>query len=287
MRLIRCAWYPVMVVGVRAADAPPAAAADVGALQTGLVIAVSLFAGMIALLEFGRRLGVKRLARDTEGARAGTGAVDGAVFALLGLLLAFTFSGAASRYDTRRQLIVQEANAIGTAWLRLDPLPATAQPALREAFRGYLDARLRAYSRMPDFGAAERDLQEALLQQQRIWELAVATVSRPEGQGWAMLLLPALNEMFDIASIRTAALRMHPPRVVYGLLLALALASALLAGFGMSGAKRRSWIHIAGFALIISGAVYVIHDLEHPRAGLIRVGSADHLLVDLRRDMEP
>lgn len=62
---------------------------------------------------------------------------------------------------------------------------------------------------------------------------------------------------------------------------------ALLAGFGMSGAKRRSWIRIAGFALIISGAVHVIYDQEHPRAGLIRVGSADRVLVDLRRDREP
>src|SRR5512143_443438 len=94
-----------------------------------------LFVGMILLLELGRRLGRRRQGKHEEGARAGLGAVEGAVFALLGLLIAFTFSGAASRFDARRELIVREANAIGTAWLRLSLLPADAQPGLRVLFR--------------------------------------------------------------------------------------------------------------------------------------------------------
>jgi len=72
---------------------------------------------------------------DPEGARAGAGAVEGSVFGLLGLLIAFTFSGAAFRFDARRQLAVEETNAIGTAYLRLDLLPADKQPALRDSFR--------------------------------------------------------------------------------------------------------------------------------------------------------
>ncbi len=120
------------------------------ALNTSL-IAVALFIAMLLLLEVGRRVGNKRLASDPEGARAGTGAVEGAVFALLGLLIAFTFSGAASRFDARRDLVVQESNAIGTAYLRLDLLPANAQPAMRERFRQYLDARLDIYHKLPDF----------------------------------------------------------------------------------------------------------------------------------------
>jgi hypothetical protein len=90
-----------------------------------LLTTLALFLGMLLLLETGRRLGVRRLASDPEGARAGTGTVEGAVFALLGLLVAFTFSGAASRFDQRRDLIVEETNDIGTAYLRLDLLPAS------------------------------------------------------------------------------------------------------------------------------------------------------------------
>jgi len=119
-------------------------------IVAALLFAVGLFIGMLFLLEIGRRIGARKLANDPEGARTGTGAIEGAVFALLGLLIAFTFSGAASKFDTRRQLIVEETNAIGTAYLRLDLLPASMQPALRESFRHYVDARLGAYRKLPD-----------------------------------------------------------------------------------------------------------------------------------------
>ena len=109
-----------------------------------LAISLALFAGMLLCLDLGRRFGIHRMAQDPEGAHSGTGAVDGAVFALLGLLIAFTFSGAAGRFDERRSLIVEETNDIGTAYLRLDLLPAGAQPALRDLFRRYLDASMRA-----------------------------------------------------------------------------------------------------------------------------------------------
>jgi hypothetical protein len=108
----------------------------------------SLFVGMLLFLEVGRRLGIRRLKDDSSAAAEGIGAVDGAVFAVLGLLIAFTFSGATTRFDARRQLIVEETNNIGTAYLRLDVLPADAQPALRESFRRYLDARIETY---PEF----------------------------------------------------------------------------------------------------------------------------------------
>src|SRR5215218_3538314 len=116
---------------------------------SALVLAGTLFLCMLGLLEVGRRFGERRFARDAEHSRSG-GVMDGSVFGLLGLLLAFTFSGAASRFDDRRNLIVDEANAIGTAWLRIDLLPPSTQPAIRDGFRRYLDARLAAYRSLPD-----------------------------------------------------------------------------------------------------------------------------------------
>ena len=122
----------------------------------GRVCTAGLFVGMLVLLEVGRRIGVRRLARDPEGATVGLGTVEGAVFGLLGLLVAFTFSGAAARFDTRRQLIIEEANAVGTAYLRLELLPTAAQPSLRAAFRQYLAARLAVYRQLADVAAATR-----------------------------------------------------------------------------------------------------------------------------------
>src|SRR5207249_424182 len=109
---------------------------------TVFLFTVGLFFGMLLFLEIGRRIGIRRMKEDGGTAGEGVGAVDGAVFALLGLLIAFTFSGASARFDTRRQLIVEETNDIGTAYLRLDLLAADAQAALRESFRRYLDARV-------------------------------------------------------------------------------------------------------------------------------------------------
>jgi hypothetical protein len=125
------------------------------------ILAGGLFSGMLVLLEMGRRLGLRRLALDSEAGREGFGVVGGAIFALMGLLIAFTFSGAASRFDTRRQLVVEEANAIGTAYLRLDLLPASAREALRKSFRDYLEARLEVYRKLPDITAAKQALTHA------------------------------------------------------------------------------------------------------------------------------
>ncbi len=85
---------------------------------------VLLFFGMLLLTFAGYRLGRRQLERTDESWPTGVGPVEGAVFALLGLLTAFTFSGAYARLDARRQLIVQETNAIGSVYLRLDLLPA-------------------------------------------------------------------------------------------------------------------------------------------------------------------
>jgi hypothetical protein len=245
-----------------------------------------LFLGMLFFLEIGRRVGIRRIKEDSGTAGEGVGAIDGAVFALLGLLLAFTFSGASSRFDTRRQLIVEETNDIGTAYLRLDLLPPSAQPALRESFRRYLDARIEVYRKLPDIAAARESLAKANELQGQIWRQAVAATQAAGPPSAApMLLLPALNAMIDITTTRTMMTQMHPPTVVFVMLFALALAASLLAGYGMIGSRVRSWFHMLGFALVMAIAVYVILDIEYPRLGLIRVDAFDQALVDLRESM--
>ena len=251
-----------------------------------LAIAAALFLGMLLLQELGRRLGCRHLAGDPEGARKGLGAVEGAVFGLMGLLLAFTFSGAASRLEGRRQLIAPEVNAIGTAYLRIDLLGPSVQAPLREAFRQYLDARL-AYSQNPRGSAASRTgLEHSIQLQQSIWSQAVVACQAEAKPQPAMLLVPAINDMIDITTTRGMALEQHPPAIVFGMLAALMLVGALLAGYGMAERKVPSWAHILGFAALFSITFFVILDLEYPRLGLIRVDGADQVLVELRASMK-
>jgi len=253
---------------------------------TALLFTLGLFLGMLLCLEIGRRIGIRRKSENSGTAADSFGAVDGAVFALLGLLISFTFSGASSRFDARRQLIVEEANDIGTAYLRLDMLPASVQPALRESFRHYLDARIDIYRKLSDIAAAKESLAKANELQTQLWRQAVAA-SRAEGVSPAapMLLLPALNAMIDITTTRTMATLMHPPVIVFAMLFGLAVAASLLAGIGMTSSTAHSRLHMIGFALVVAFAVYVIIDIEYPRLGLIRVDAFDQVLVDLREGM--
>lgn len=247
------------------------------------LFAALMFIGMLGFLEMGRRIGRWRLAQDPEGADKGIGAVDGAVFALFGLLLAFTFSGAATRFDHRRDLIVQEANAIGTAYLRVDLLPASAQPPLRALFRQYVEARLATYSDVGDHTKVSSEYALSLKLQDDIWKLSVPAAREA---GTSVLVIPALNDMFDITTTRKAAAQTHPPSAIFLTLFGLGMAGSMLAGYGMALSGTRQLLHMLAFTLAITATVYVIMDLEYPRLGLIRIDAADQLLRDVLQGMK-
>ena len=251
-----------------------------------VLLSAALFTGMLVLLEIGHRLGNRVERLDPSGAHTGTGPVEGAVFALLGLLVAFSFSGAAVRFDARRQLIVEEANAIGTAYLRVGLVPPSAQPPLRELFRRYLDARLEVYRRLPDIAAARDALGRSGALQRDIWAASLDACRDAGPQPCAIMLLPALNAMIDITTTRTAAARVHPPAVTFWLLAGLGLGCALLAGYSMAAGELRKWTHMVAFAAVTAVTFYVILDLEYPRLGLIRVDAFDEILHELRADMD-
>jgi hypothetical protein len=250
-------------------------------LDFGLI----LFPLTLLFLEFGWRLGRRRLAVDPKGARAGAGAVEGAVFALFGLIIAFTFTSAATRYETRRNLIVDHTNAIGTAWLRLDLLPAETQQALRKDFRDYVDGIIKIHGQVRDIKAVEQTKIHLLGLQDEIWKLAEKAVSADSRPQIATLVLPALNEMFDLGASRYAAARFHVSLVVIGFLIFLSMIASLLVGYGMDSAKRRNWLHMVLFALLVSLAIYIIVDFEYPRYGIIRLDDADKLYLELHQAM--
>jgi hypothetical protein len=200
-----------------------------------LLFCLLLLAGMLVLLEVGRRFGVRRRPKESEGERGGLGTVEGAVFTLFGLMIAFTFSGAASRFNEKRMLIAEEVNCIETAYLRLHLLSHLAQPALQQLFRRYIDSRIETCRRLPNMAAAEMEMAESKKIQEEVWNQAVAATVLPDSHpSSGLLLLPALNNMIDISTTRTMALQLHPPRIIYALLLGLGLICSLLAGFRMS-----------------------------------------------------
>ena len=255
--------------------------------EIGSLLALVLFAVMMLSVEAGRRIGRKRHAQDGETFSEGLGAAEGAVFAMMGLLVAFSFSGAASRFEERRHLITEEATHIGTAWLRLDLLPAADQPRIRAVFKEYVDLRIAAYANVRDEAATAATLAAADRLQGEIWRLAIAGVRSPEAAtGATQVLLPALNAMFDIVTTRKTATRNHPPIAIYLLLGALCLVGALLFGYAIGPSRNANWLHRLAFAGITALAIYVILDLEFPRRGLIRIDGDDQVLIDLRAGLD-
>jgi hypothetical protein len=253
----------------------------------GSMLAAVLFVGILVSLAVGRWLGQRTIARHGPSAAPAIGSLETAVFALLGLMIAFTFSGALSRLDARRAQIVDEANAMGTAYLRLDLVPASVQPKLREAFRAYVDSRIETYRRLPDIAAAKAELEHTQALQGEVWSQAIAAVRMPGSPPAAeWLVLNALNDMFNFTTARTAATMMHPPVVIYAMLIGLALASALLAGYQTAGEKAYDWVHQLGFAGIVAFTVYVILDVEYPRLGFVRLDAIDQVIVSVRQGMK-
>jgi hypothetical protein len=248
-----------------------------------LLSALFIVGLLMACLEFGRRI---RLKRHEEKLSSGLGVIDAAVFGLMSLLLGFSFSGAVSRFDARRELIVQETNAIGTAWLRVDLLPEAAQPQIRDDFRAYLDARLAFYNNLISDRVKALDaltLSEKL--QKKIWTESVAAAKQTSSPAILTLVLGSLNEMIDITTTRSVALQTHSPVPITVTLILLALLSSLVAGFDMGDTVKRPWLHTTVFAVALILTVYIIIDLEFPRIGTIRVDRYDKALVDQRNSM--
>ena len=256
--------------------------------ETGilLVFVPSLFLIMLLVLETGRRIGKRYYSmEESDHHRGNRILVESAIYGLLGLLIAFTVSGAANRFDARRTLTVQEANAIGTAYLRLDLLPAAAQPELRRKFRRYTEARLAVFRLLPDFEASNAEAIRANELQRSIWNEVIAALPGVP-QSATLMLLPALNEMFDITSSRAIAGQAHTPLVILCALAVLALFCCLLAGYGLAGENPLgSALRMIGFALIVTLTIFVILDLDYPRVGLIRLDYADQALIDVLAGM--
>jgi hypothetical protein len=245
------------------------------------VLAVALFLALVVCVEIGYRIGAKRI-KSTANAHEGFGAIEGAVFGLFGLLLSLSFFGAASRLDARRQLIVQEANAIASAYMRVDLLPSAEQPGVRRLFREYVNERVRI-SEMSNEGAALAEMHNSANLQQAIWSSAISATK--EGVPGAPLLVTAVNQMVEIARTKAIAVQTHLPELVFEFLIAATLVSGLVAGFGMARGHR-NWLSVFAYASVVTLTMYVTIDMEYPRAGLIRIGAADLALTTLRDSIQ-
>ncbi len=241
------------------------------------LIAAGLFVGLVASLEICFYLGQRARRRRTEHPDQ-LATIQAAMLGLLALLLGFSFALAAGRFSDRTKLIVEEANAIGTAWLRCDLLPAEQRQELRALLSRYTAQRIAFYDAQDEktqvAAAAES---EAL--QSRMWGMvSAAGRSSPPV---ASVLWPPFNELIDLHGTRVAAAKRHMPGMVLLLLLACSLVSVAAVGYGCGVAGKRNVVMTTALTFLISGALWAITDMDHPRKGLIRVGQQP--MLDLQK----
>ncbi|MCD0503366.1 hypothetical protein [Bordetella petrii] len=246
--------------------------------------AAAFFLLLIGAIQIGRYIGHRHSGPACESSKAGISAIETSVFALLGLLIAFTFSGAANRMAERRSLIVQEVNAIGTAWLRIDLINPQYQPALRDGFRRYVDARIHYNERIADLAGRDEIAAQGNQIQQEIWSVAMQAQTHtppPLGVSFAA----AANDMFDASTSLIVAQKIHPPVVTYIFLGILALTCGVFVGLNLTGPDSRNLFHQVLYGLIMTLALYIIVDFEFPRIGNIRIDQSDSLLLAMRESM--
>jgi hypothetical protein len=259
---------------------------DLNATLFAILLAAGLFGSMLLFLDLGWRFGIRQLAKHGEPSRAGVGKADAPVYALFGLLLGFTFSGAASRFTHRSELASQQVIAITTAWQRVDALPPDMQPPIRSGFQAYVDALIAMYQGEPSSAEALREPAAVARARDDLWARSVTTTLSERGDKARMLLLPSLNEMFSVAESERIARRIHSPALIFLMLAISAFASAVFVGYALGSSPKRNWMYMLGSAATVAAAMYVIIELEYPRLGLLRANSIDKALVELRTTMK-
>ena len=216
----------------------------------------------------GRSLKVYFQKKYPDIAEKGPGLTEAAILGLLSLLLGFTFSITLSKFEARRDIIVQEANDIGTAILRCDLYHDSIRNALRSDFKLYIESRIAYYNAGEDENKIKEELDKAAMISGRIWQKAAIGAQDTRYVVRSNLMIPILNDMIDIVTTREAGRISRVPRLIFWTLLILLLASAGLLGSDHNSKIKNQFL-LASYAIVMAATLNLILELDRPRQGLI------------------
>ena len=240
---------------------------------TTLVVSLSFELGF-RVANFMQR---KQLAAGHELTSAGAASVASSTLALVAFVLAFTFGVAAERFNERRVLVVQEANAISTTYMRLDFLPDDkARKEVQSLIRQYLKLRIQNANTRKD---VERLVNTAISLQGQIWTRTTTEVKSHLDSDVGALLIDSMNEMFDLQSERLVAFRARLPSTVWDALFLMLLVGLTATGY-QCGLSRSRELPVTAMLVVAFGiTIMLIADLDRPMSGSLRVSRQP--LIDL------
>jgi len=238
---------------------------------------------LLALGEVGFRAGLHLFVAKDEPRKSQIGGIQGALLGILALLLGFTFSIAVGRYENRRDLVLKEANAIGTTYLRASFLPEAQAKAVEDLLRRYTDARLSFYNAGSDLTKIAAAEDEAAKLQRELWVQTVAA-GKEAPSPLIATFINALNETIDLDATRLHALRSRVPGAVWLLLLIVAGTGCFASGYSAGASGERTSFSGTILPLLIAVVITIIADFDRPRHGLI--GISQQPLLDLKQSLQ-
>lgn len=239
---------------------------------------------LLAMTEVGFRFGLRIHAAKDEPRKQQIGGAYAAVVGLLGLLIGFTFAMALDRYDKRRGLVIQEANAIGTTNLRSSLLPGPLQAPVKDLLRRYADVRLEYHLLADDVPKHAEGMRLSREIESELWNYAIQAAQDAPNEITATFI-ESLNEMIDTDAERIAARRARVPAGVSILLLVVAAFGSFTSGYSSGAHGARTMLNGLLMPLLITSVIVLIFDLTHPRQGFI--GISQKPLIELRETMGP
>lgn len=251
-----------------------------------LLICLGLMGVLVAALEIGFWM-KKRTARggpDTS-EKENIAMIIGAVLTLLSLLLGFTYAMSEGRFEARRQLVIDEANAIGTTYLRAKTLPEPRSSVIQGLLRQYAALRVETAGRMEDDPEKVRQMDNREKKLQSMLWLHAATLARESPNPVISLFLVTLNEMIDLHTKRLAAFRNRVPFPIYAVLFIVSAFALWLIGYYLGSHRQRALIVTAMLALLVTSVIWLIMDLDQPVRGAIRTNHQS--LTDIYQDLSP
>jgi hypothetical protein len=222
---------------------------------------------VLASVEVGYRLGRRRHARAQDEKEGPVGAIVGSALGLLAFLLGFTYSFAGGRMDARRVALLEEANAVGTTYLRADMLPEPHRAEVRALLREYVDVRL-AVVKTKDLATGIARTNEI---QQALWSHAVAVGrASPESEIFS-LFIDSLNQTIDAHARRAQAVRTRVSVAVGGVLFGLALLGFSAQGYHNGLAETQRSPAIVTLAIAFSMVIWLVANLDRPTEGVVQL----------------
>jgi len=242
----------------------------------GIVVLIILFSA----LELGYRIGFSR--RELwKGADSSSGQyILTSMFALLGLMLAFTYGAGVSRFDASKQSITVEANAIRVAFLRADMVAEPESTELKQALLDYARTRIVKQQVLITREQFQEILRKSLQEQSKLWLITEKIVKQSQpGSNVAPLLVDAVNQVISAHTTRVSAAIDRLPSAVLLMLLFIASATLSVAGFSAGISGRMNRLRMTTFALVLAGVLFIIYDFDQPRDGFIRINQNNISLI--------